>query len=605
MKKILLSVFTLYTFQYSFSQAIPDVQKGTDATFTKCTNFGISIPVRDLPDAIEESGYVEAKDAHDRRRSLTKTNRNALPLEEDPIVQKSNGTRGMTAPIANWDGIPGSSDPLDPSGAAGPNHYVQAINVSYRVYNKTGTPLIAAKNLSTLWTGSTNEGDPIVLYDKFADRWFISQFQKDNSVLIAISTSPDPTGTFYTYSFLPTASDFPDYLKFSIWSDGYYMSTNFNAQRMVVFDRVKMLAGDASAGMVVKTMPSIPDGGFFCPLSADAAGQLPPAGTPCYMFTFEDDGWASGNTDQIRVYKMTTNWTTPANTTVVLDQTLATQAFDAVLGSNWDDISQKGTTQKIDGIASIFSYRAQYRIWTGYNTVTLCNPVKVNTTTGQVAIRWYELRQNNTTKVWSIYQQGTYAPDTENRWLGSIAMDDNGNIGIAYAVSGANTYPGLRYTGRLASDPLGQMTFTEQTAVNGTSSKTNSNRYGDYSHTSLDPDGITFWHTAMYQKTGNKTRIFSFQVSGTTGINDISNQIGVDVYQLNNQLNCKAIQLSTNDVVSVDLFDISGKQINSKSVTPFANSFETTIDINGLAKGIYLVRIGNINFQRVIKVAVN
>ncbi|MBA3704622.1 MAG: T9SS type A sorting domain-containing protein [Bacteroidetes bacterium] len=603
MKKIFLFLFIAFISQSLCAQSD---KNNADVTFIKCSEFGISKPIRDLPDAIEESGYTEAKDAHDRRKSLTKTNRNAVPLEEDPIAQKNNGNRSMMSPIANWDGIGGSSDPLDPSGSAGPNHYVQAINVSYRVFDKTGTPLINAKSLSTLWSGSTNDGDPIVLYDKFADRWFISQFQSSgNKVLIAISKTPDPTGAFYTYTFVPASSDFPDYLKFSIWSDGYYMSTNFSTKRMVVFERVKMLAGDATARMVVKTMPSIPEDGFFCPLSTDAAGQLPPSGTHSYMFTFEDDGWASGNTDQIRIYKMTTDWTTPTNTTIVLDQTLPTQPFDAVLGTNWNDISQKGTTKKIDGIASIFSYRAQYRIWTGYNTVTLCHPVKVNATTGQVAIRWYELRQNSSTKAWSIYQQGTYAPDSENRWLGSIAMDDNGNIGIAYAVSGTNTYPSLRYTGRLAGDPLGQMTFTEQTAINGTTAKTNNNRFGDYSHTSLDPDGVTFWHTGMYQSSGNKSRIFSFKISGiTTGINENANQVELNVYKLNDQLNCKVIRLSSNDEVSVDLFDITGKQINGKNVTPVSNSFETTIDINGLAKGVYLVRVGNVNFQRVIKVMV-
>jgi len=243
MKKIVTFLFTLCAFQYSFSQ------NNTAATFSKCSHFGISVAVRDLPDAPEYPEDRESKDAHHKRKPLGKINRNALSQEEDPIVQKTNGSKAMMPLIANWAGINGMFPP-DPSGAAGPNHFVQAVNTSYRVYNKTGTPLIAAKNLSSLWTGSTNEGDPIVLYDKFADRWFISQFQNDNSVLIAISTSPDPTGTFYTYSFLPAAADFPDYLKFSIWPDGYYMSTNFNTQRMVVFERTKMLVEDASAGMI-------------------------------------------------------------------------------------------------------------------------------------------------------------------------------------------------------------------------------------------------------------------------------------------------------------------------------------------------------------------
>ncbi len=601
MKKISISIFCFFAF------VVTNAQDKGDVKYIPCASFGISVAVRDLPDApeVEPSEASESKDNHERRKINAVVNQNALPQVEDEAWQKMQGTKSMSNPIVNFDGqsVAGMY-PLDPSGAAGPNHYVQAVNTQYRVYNKSGAALISAKQLSTLWAGSADDGDPIVLYDKFADRWFIQQFQSsDNSILIAISTTADPTGTYYKYKFIPAASDFPDYPKFAIWSDGYYMSSNYNTSRIAVFDRAKMIAGNSSAGMIVKTLPSVISGGFYCPLPADADGQLPPSGTPCPIFTYEDDSWGAP-ADRLKIWEMKVDWTTPSNTTLTVKQTLDAVPFDAAsFNVNWNDVAQPGTTKKLDAIAGVLNYRAQYRRWTTYNSVVVCHAVKVTTT--QIGIRWYELRQDESSKTWSIYQQGTYAPDGYNRWLGSIAMDDNGSIAMAYNVSGATTiYPSLYYTGRLASDPLGQFTFAEKLAKAGTSSQS-VNRDGDYSQTVLDPDGLTFWHTGTYVSGGLKTRIFSWQISLTSGIEEKENQAALSTYQSNNELHITATKLPSNDAFVVDLFDISGKKISGKKIVPTSNMFETTIDVNGLANGVYLIRVGNENFQRVVKVSIN
>ncbi|HRD38083.1 MAG TPA: T9SS type A sorting domain-containing protein, partial [Bacteroidia bacterium] len=276
---------------------------------------------------------------------------------------------------------------------------------------------------------------------------------------------------------------------------------------------------------------------------------------------------------------------------------------NALFDVNYDDITQPGTSQKIDAIGGVFMYRAQYRRWTGYNTILLNHAVIVNSTTKQTGIRWYELRQNTTTGVWSIYQEGTYAPDLHSRWMGSMAMDDNGSIGIAYAVSSGTVYPSIRYTGRLATDPLGQFTFAETTAATGTSSQMTHNRFGDYSQTSLDPDGITFWHTGEYLSSGGKTRIFSWQLPlSTTGVNDIENKPDLFVHQNENMLEVKAIRLLEANEVQVDLFDVMGKQIASKKLNTNNGNAECKLDVSGLAKATYLVRVGNEKFQKVVKV---
>jgi hypothetical protein len=579
-------------------------------TYKQCSNFAISKPISEMPIAKDVDKEDEEKEEIKIRRkpqaSMNINQRAAVP-QNDRIVQNYNGNKILSSTIANWQGTNGTASPPDPSGAAGPSHYVQAVNLRYIVYNKTGSILAGPVSLSSLWPGSTNDGDPIVMYDKYADRWFIQQFNGTDKILVALSTSSNPASTYYTYTFVVDPGNFPDYPKFSIWSDGYYCTANLNApQKLAVFDRTNMIAGNPASGMIALTTPSVSNNGFFSALPADADGTLPPYGTPCPLFIYEDDTWSVGGTDQLHVFKFTTDWVTPSNSTLVLDQSLPTTPFNVSFTSTWNDISQPGTTQKLDAISDVLMYRAQYRRWVGYNSVVLNHAVITNTVTKQAGIRWYELRQNTSSGIWSIYQEGTYAPDAHFRWMASIAMDDNGSIGMAYAVSSPTVYPSLRYTGRNASDPLGQMTYSETVAMAGTSSQTGINRYGDYSQTTMDPDGITFWHTGEYVSSGAKTRIFSFQIPMVaTGINEMNNKPDVLVFTNENILNVKGIRLPNDNETQIDLFDIMGKQVMAKKVTPVLGSLETSFDISALAKGTYLVRIGNEKFQKVVKVPVN
>jgi hypothetical protein len=196
-------------------------------------------------------------------------------------------------------------------------------------------------------------------------------------------------------------------------------------------------------------------------------------------------------------------------------------------------------------------------------------------------------------------------------------MDDNGSIGMAYAVSGSggtggSVYPSIRYTGRRAVDtPLGTMSFSETTAIAGISAISCSNRFGDYSHTSLDPsDGVTFWHTGEYGGSGGDygTRIFSFQIPLYVGIEEEKSQTipGVIVYQSGFDLMVRANKLPSNNEMMVDLFDINGQKISGKTIIPISNNFETSFNVSGLAAGTYLVRVGepNTSFQKVTKVVI-
>ncbi len=611
MKSTILSFALISLSSFSFSQLtngqLRQEVENEQITFKHGVFHGVSIPLKDLPTAEEKNEMAADHAIREERKRPEAVNPNALPLGMDPILQDKQGTQMNRGPIVNFDGQTGAFPP-DPSGAAGPNHYVQAVNTKYRVYDKLGSPLTNSLNLSSLWPGSTNSGDPIVLYDRHADRWVITQFQTgSNQILFAVSTSPDPTSTYYTYSF--TMPTFPDYPKYSIWADGYYMTSNTNQKNAVVFERDKMLVGDASAAMVGLNLPSFSTHyGFKSVLPADADGALPPYGTPNYMFFFQDDSWSGVAQDQIRILKFQVDWNTPLNSTISSHQTLYPQPFNSVFTTSWNDIIQKNSTQKLDAISSIFNYRAQYIRWPGYNSVTLCMVVDIdNNNTG--GIRWYELRQDEATAQFSVYQEGTFAPaDGDSRFIGSIAMDMNKNIGLAYSISGPNSFPGLGFTGRYANMPLGEMSMMEQIAVSGISAQSGGNRYGDYAHMSLDPNGTTFWFTGEYigSSGSRRTRIFSFDMEqmANTPQNKLEQAL-MKAYASNGNLIVSLEGAELNSDVAVEVYEMSGRMVRYASKKIINGAMQHEFDANDLSTGTYIVRIGNSDVQRIQKIVLN
>lgn len=499
--------------------------------FVYCTEFHLTQPLRDLVKkfpVIESNIPKKNEESEDREHRIPQkfkfTSKDGAEWGNDPnTVQSRGGTVAGRAPIMNIAGQSATGfRPMDPSGAAGLTQYVQMINsTTFRVYDKTTGSVSLTATLGTLWSPATaNSGDPIVLYDKAANRWMLAQFgsSTDRKIYIAISTTGDATGSYYTYTFVSPA--FPDYLKFSVWQDGYYMTSNQGTQVVFAFERTAMLAGNAASRAVYTSYTPPNASGFFVPLAGDAGdGALPAAGTPCPIFSYSDNGWGASYSDAVNVYNMTVNWvpTTPT-ATITLAGNIPAAAFDAQYNSSWNDVIQPGTTQKLDGIGGCLMYRAQWTTWAGYNSVVLNWGVYINA--AKRGIKWCELRQDQSTNAWSIYQEGIYAPDTATRWMGSIAMDKDGSIGLAYMYcSAANTlYPSIAYTGRRSCDPLGTLPITETIAIAGTGFQTGTNRNGDYSQLSLDPDGSTFWYTSEYfggtsGSTVARTQIVSFQIT--------------------------------------------------------------------------------------------
>ena len=617
MKKATLIISGLFACSFAYSQGTTP-----QSEVLYPTEFHISKPLSELPDYEETDKLYEKKEVEDRLHRAPTTfdfsvEKDGAAYDNDQSsIQKTMGTKSPMPPISSFAGQSGSGYPPDPSGAVGPNHYVQAVNATpFKVYNKlTGAQIMAAKNIGTLWPSATpNDGDPIVLYDKYADRWFLAQFgTSGNKIYIAVSTTNNPAGTYACYTY--TSASFPDYLKFSIWQDGYYMTSN-QGGRLYVFERSAMLAGTAGARSVTATFTVGGTSGFWCPLPADADGTLPPAATPCPFFWYTDNTW--GGVDGVKYCKATVNWTPATPTCSISGATqITTAAFNGTYDAGWNDIPQPGTTTLLDGIGGVATYRAQYRRWAGYNTVLLNWGVLITNSPRVRAIKWVELRET-TPGTWTLYQEGIYQPDSKSRWLGSIAMDDNGSIGLCYARSASTTstssigYPSLCYTGRCATDPLGTMTFAETVAKAGNSSQSGINRFGDYSQTSLDPsDGLTYYHTAEYISGGGPaTWIYSFKLASClpTGIDDasdLSNQLST--FSSNGEINVKANNLDVDGELVVDLFDVNGKQLDGKQVVLNGTSLETTFSTANLSTGTYLVRVAKMNtsFQRVVKIAI-
>ncbi len=513
-----ITFFSLACICYpAFTGAQGKAPPGSTSTVIHCTDFFVSKPLRDLP-AYKPTPGKKEEAADKRRRIYHPKSSNFHPSNDysDPLRQTSQGIRtGTHAPLENFEGIDlYEYDPPDPNGAVDSDYYVSTVNVMYAVFDKTGNTILSARDLGALWSGDPQDGDPVVLYDKFADRWVITEFQVTNTpyqFCVAVSETNDPTGSFYVWKF-SMGNTFPDYPKYAIWDDGYYITYQaFGAvnplvpQQVAVLERNRMLEGSPSAAMIIANLPSPPDfmGGnnslFSAPKVLDCdASALPPYGTPDYLVYFENIA-SGGYSNSIVMYQLTTD-TALHTLTVSRADSFAVPTFNAYFSDgNETDISQPGDANGVDALDGTFNFRVPYMRFTGYNSVVMSNTVNLGSSVA--GIRWYELRQNDTTGVWSLYQDGTYGPnDGVSRWNGSICQDYDGNIALQYCVASSSVYPGIRYTGRLSTDALGQMTFAEVIAKAGTYSLSNvGNRWGDYSELDIDPsDGLTFWGNNEY-----------------------------------------------------------------------------------------------------------
>jgi hypothetical protein len=493
--------------------------------------------------------------------------------DPDGALQATGAARiaaaSIGAPLASFEGISNQDNfnlfgfrvnPPDPMGDVGPNHYVEMINLAWAVYDKTGNLLLGPLPIGSVWEGFAVEdctdpsGDPVVLYDQTTDRWLLSQFTTrglDDPTLpfydcVAISMTGDPTGAYYRYAFItqPDTVDggyfFPDYPKYGVWTDSYIMTTRdfglIDQYGISVYalEKNKMIAGNPNARAVQFFLDSA-----VVPLNLIGDGLLPPdidgnrrpiGLAPAPIVGTQDDDYVYGATfDALNIFELAVQWKARPEASLNLAAQLPVAEFDSSFPcapTSRDCLPQPGITNPAQYV-DILSYRQRptwrlaYRNFGKYEA--LVTNQSVEALPGIAGVRWYEIRR--TGGAYSLYQQGTYAPDSVHRWMGSAAMDRQGNIALGYSVvDGVSVYPGIRYTARLAGDPLGQMTLGEGTIIDGTGVQTTTNsRWGDYSSLNVDPvDDCTFWYVNEYytaagqasSAAGWQTRIASFTLPG-------------------------------------------------------------------------------------------
>ncbi len=488
---------------------------------TPATHHDVSPPLREIEQRIEKRGF--------RIKPVGPIPHEEHVSVEDPVVQTTVGplvgtTAGLNfAGVGNGDyGFTPNAAPPDTNGAVGATQYVQWVNESFAVFDKiTGT--IAAgfpKAGNTLWSGfgggceTNNDGDPIAQYDKAANRWVLTQFSVSTTPYlqcVAVSTTSDATGTYNRYSF-SYGTQFPDYPKLGVWPDAYYITfnifnngTTFAGAKLCAYDRASMLAGAAATQQCFQLSTSF---GGVLPADLDGA-TAPPVGSPEFFLNF--------GSNSLNEWKFHVDFANSANTTLTGPINIPVAPFTEACGGG-ACIAQPGTSNRLDSLADRLMYRLAYRNFTTHESLVVNHSIRVsgNKHSQVDGVRWYELQNPNAAGGATVFQQGTFSPDSNSRWMGSIAMDKVGNIAVGYSVSSSSLFPSIRFTGRITTDALGTLE-AENTILTGTGSQNgNLHRWGDYSSTTIDPgDDCTFFYTTEYEKTTGSfnwsTRIASFK----------------------------------------------------------------------------------------------
>jgi len=547
------------TFVLSASAAqvsVPKAAAPPAPKFSKALAFTVSPAVRNL--ATVKVSAPSSQIVHEVRPERGPVVR-SRGFSGDAAVQKSlrpplASAATIPSPSLTFEGLKNLDNPFlvappDPVGAVGPNHYVEMVNLVFAVYDKQGNRLAGPTLLGDLWKGfaipdcTDLSGDPIVLYDKHSDRWVLTQFTTRGPTYyncVAVSQTEDPTGAYFLYAF-SAGQFFPDYPKYGVWSNSYLLTsrdfgpTTEYGISVYALEREKMLAGDPNAGSVhffldsaVVPISQIGDG--LLPADIDGDSEPKKTAPAPIVGTMDDNGQYGAPFDALNIYELSVDWKLPSSATLNLVVQLPVASFDSTFpctapppaSQTRSCIPQPGTTRKID----ILSYRQRptwrlaYRKFDTYEAMVTNQSVQASP--GMAGVRWYEIRRTN--GLYSVFQQGTYAPnDGVHRWMGSIAMDHQGNMALGYSVSNATTvFPGIRYTGRLSGDAAGQMTLGEAVLIDGSGSQTTrSSRWGDYTSMNVDPgDDCTFWYVNEYYTVTSlaswQTRIGSFQIPGCT-----------------------------------------------------------------------------------------
>jgi hypothetical protein len=496
--------------------------------------------LKDLPAPLVAAGPPHATHDHTTRFGTQKQG------PEAPAVPKAAAS--IPAPSSSFKGLDvtgggANAIPPDPVGDVGPNHYVQAVNSAFAVYNKTGTQL-AATTFNSFFDGTgtacdaNNQGDPTVVYDPLADRWIVADFATTSFTsppfyeCIGVSKTSDPVaGGWYQYA---VRTDDPahqwvaaDYPKMGIWPDGLYMTANmfdssdvFKEVRVWAFNRADLESGSPLHQVVA----DVGTGEYFSLLPSNLRGAAPPVGSPNYLVSESTSAFA------FEVWKFHPDYT--GGGTTFTGPTEVSQANYTYAPLT---VAEPSPGNGLDTVSDRLMMQNQYRNLGGAESIWVNHTVKTGAT-GPVGIQWAQLNVTGGTIAAAPVQQQVYGnvgSDGVGRWLGSLAVDKAGDMALGYSASSGSVAPDIRYAGRLASDPLGTLPQGEASLLGGVSRAVQAgdcsgapcNRWGDYSAMTVDPDGCTFWYTNEYLEANGlswQTRIGSFSYPSCTSPTSIN-----------------------------------------------------------------------------------
>ncbi len=451
--------------------------------------------------------------------------------QPDPVAQQPAAPLTGVSTILNFDGQNANDNlsllgftfvPPDTNGAVGATQFVQIVNVTYAVYNKsTGAVELGPALMNTIWAGfgglceTENGGDPVVLYDHLAGRWLISQLAfssgfTENFQCIAISTTSDATGTYNRYAF-PFGSILNDYPKFAVWPDAFYYSANmfavfhggfkFIGARACAFDRAAMLVGSPATSICFQNPPAVAS---LLPSDLDGS-TLPPAGQPNFFADIAD-------TTHLNIFQFHVDFSNAANSTFTGTQ-IPVAAFSEICARAISRacIPEPTPGERVDGIADRLMFRLAYRNFGDHESLVANHTVKGGALAG---VRWYEIRSPGSSPF--VFQEGTVVDPNINFWMGSIAMDKAGDIALGFSASSKGLFPSVFLAGRVAGNPLGTIDGPLALQTGSGVQERSFHRWGDYSSMAIDPsDDCTFWYTQEYYKTTGpfnwNTRVTSFK----------------------------------------------------------------------------------------------
>jgi len=487
-----------------------------DATIerTYARKLGQTKPIRDYLDAQATSNdklqlLKKNKPTYVRNfvgKKQKKIKDGAFPRGADPLLNRVSTRSGgiLIEPEVVIEGIDQSLAFLgasDANGSASDLYYVEVTNSTWiQVYDHLGNPEADPFKANAIWQqiGHTSAGDPIIIFDQEADRWFLTEFPPSNRILVAISDTNDPLGSWTAYAF--QTPSFPDYPKYGIWDNAYVLTTNEGGSgglKYYLLNRNDLLTSQDTVDMQRFTTPK-PFNGFFVATPVNWIGHMGPAtGTAPMVMHVNDDGWGSVDEDVLEMYEIDVDWDNENNSSVT-KTVFVTVPFDtdvcSALTGGFACIPQPNG-RGVDGMPEIIMNKIEYRNFSSHSSIVLNFTVDV-TGDQDAGVRWMELRKSGDDP-WGIYQEGTVGSDDgENRFGGGISIDSKGNIGLAYQISSEKTFPSLRYTGRFEADPLGTMSVDEFEFGTGGGS-VSGDRLADYNSMSVDPLDV-FWYTGSY-----------------------------------------------------------------------------------------------------------